>query len=215
MTPTDSDLMARLRSATLRDPGEVGRLRDGLGRRAAANDLLDVAYRIVDSPVGPLLLAATGTGLVRVAFAEQDFDAVLTQLAEQISPRILRSPHRLDPAAQQLDDYFERRRRTFDVPLDHQLSRGFQRTVHLLLPDIEYGTTASYGELAEVAGAPRASRAVGTACARNPIPVIVPCHRVVRADGSAGGYAGGQRAKAALLALEQHSVGAAGQNRDL
>ena len=171
---------------------------------AAANEagILDVAYRTVDSPVGTLLLAATEQGLVRVAFASQDHDLVLSQLAQLISPRVLRAPARLDPAARELDEYFAGRRDLFDLPLDFQLARGFRLAVLTHLTEIGYGHTASYATVASAAGNPKAVRAVGTACALNPLPVVVPCHRVVRSDGAIGQYAGGVEAKKALLALE-------------
>lgn len=164
--------------------------------------LLDVAYRIVDSAVGPLLLAATEAGLVRVAYVADGQDDVLEDLAARISPRILEAPGRLDVVATQLDEYFEGRRASFDLPLDLRLATGFRRDVITHLPDIAYGHTASYAEVAAAAGSPRAVRAVGTACAKNPLPVIVPCHRVVRSDGGIGQYVGGVEAKRTLLSLE-------------
>ncbi|WP_086838042.1 methylated-DNA--[protein]-cysteine S-methyltransferase [Amycolatopsis kentuckyensis] len=164
--------------------------------------LLDVAYHTVDSPVGPLLLAATEQGLVKVAFDRQDHDAVLAELAAAISPRILRAPARLAPVARQLDEYFTGERHAFDVPLDLRLARGFRRAVLDHLAEIAYGHTESYAQVATAAGSPKAVRAVGTACALNPVPVVLPCHRVVRSDGSYGQYAGGPEAKRALLTME-------------
>jgi len=187
---------------------DLQRLRGVLAARADADGLLDVAYRTVDSPVGPLLLARTPVGLVRVAFAVQDHGTVLSALAAQVSPRVLEAPRLLDDVARELDEYFSGRRTVFDVPLDLQLLRGFRRDVVLHLPDIAYGHTASYADVAGLAGSPRAVRAVGTACALNPLPLVLPCHRVVRSDGSPGQYAGGADAKLALLALETR-VGAA------
>ncbi|MGV9747015.1 methylated-DNA--[protein]-cysteine S-methyltransferase [Rhodococcus zopfii] len=169
---------------------------------AQAAGLLDLAYRVVDSPVGPLLVAATGTGIVRVAFAAEGHDDILDNLASRISPRILEAPARLDSAARQLDEYFHGRRHTFDLPLDLRLTTGFRRDVIVHLPEIRYGHTASYAEVAAASGSPRAVRAVGTACAKNPLPVIVPCHRVVRSDGGIGQYVGGVDAKRTLLHLE-------------
>ncbi|MEP6559732.1 MAG: methylated-DNA--[protein]-cysteine S-methyltransferase [Nakamurella sp.] len=185
------------------DPLALSRLRDSLVGAAAEANLIDVAYRTVDSPVGTLLLAATEQGLVRVAFDREDHDLVLVGLADKISPRVLLSPRRLDDAARQVSEYFAGRRRTFELPLDFRLATGFRRAVLAQLTDIGYGRTASYTQVALAAGSPRAVRAVGTACATNPIPVVVPCHRVVRADGSFGGYRGGPAAKSLLLALEQ------------
>jgi methylated-DNA-[protein]-cysteine S-methyltransferase len=181
---------------------EISRLRGALADRAEQDDLLDVAYRTVDSPVGSLLLAATPLGLVRVAYASENHDAILAKLAAQVSPRVLYAPVRLDSAARELDEYFAGRRRSFDVPLDFQLSHGFRRAVHLHLREIGYGRTESYAEVAAASGSPAAVRAVGSACATNPLPLVVPCHRVVRSDGSLGGYVGGADAKRRLLAME-------------
>ena len=177
----------------------LGRLVDEADRRAE----VDVGYRTVDGPVGPLLLAATPTGLVRVAFASEGEDAVLQELADRVSPRVLPLPARLDETARELDEYFAGRRHRFDVALDWQLSGGYRREVltHLAV-DVEYGRTTSYAGLAAMTVSPRAVRAVGTACATNPIPVVVPCHRVVRSDGSMGRYRGGEEAKHVLLELE-------------
>jgi methylated-DNA-[protein]-cysteine S-methyltransferase len=178
------------------------RLHERLTAAAESEGLLDVAYRTLDTPVGSLLLAATPHGLVKVAFDRQDHDAVLAGLASAISPRILRSPARLDPVVRQLDEYFTGGRQSFDVPLDFRLARGFRLSVLEHLPEIAYGQTESYAEVATAAGSPRAVRAVGTACALNPLPVVVPCHRVVRSDGSYGQYAGGEEAKRVLLTME-------------
>ena len=185
------------------DDGDLTRLHARLAAAAGRDDALDVAYRTVDSPVGPLLIAATPVGLVRLAFDSESNDAVLQNLSDRISSRVLEAPARLDVVAHQLDEYFSGRRHHFDVPLDWQLSKGFRRTVleHLAV-DIGYGATASYGTLARLSGSPNAVRAVGTTCATNPIPVVVPCHRVVRADGTMGQYRGGPAAKRALLDLE-------------
>jgi methylated-DNA-[protein]-cysteine S-methyltransferase len=175
---------------------------DRLATEAERAGLLDLSYRTVDSPIGSLLLAATRQGLVRVAFASEEHQAVLGRLAQDVSPRILASPVRLDAAARQLDEYFAGRRRLFDVPIDLRLARGFRRTVLQHLQDIAYGTTASYTAVALASGHPKAVRAVASACAANPLPVVVPCHRVVRSDGSVGGYRGGIAAKHTLLQLE-------------
>jgi methylated-DNA-[protein]-cysteine S-methyltransferase len=182
---------------------DLERLLGRLVTTADERDEVDVGYRTVDGPVGPLLLAATPVGLVRVAFASEGEDAVLQELADRISPRVLPLPRRLDETARELDEYFGGRRRRFDVALDWQLSSGFRRDVlsHLAV-DVDYGHTTSYAGLATLSGSPRAVRAVGTACATNPIPVVVPCHRVVRSDGSMGRYRGGEEAKHALLELE-------------
>jgi len=181
---------------------ELRRLHDRLADRADAHGLLDVAYRTLDTPVGTLLLAATETGLVRVAYPSEGHDQVLETLAARVSPRILHAPRRLEVAAHELDEYFAGRRRGFDLPLDLSLSTGFRRLVLDHLSEIAYGHTASYAAVAAAAGNPRAVRAAATACATNPLPVVVPCHRVVRSDGSVGGYVGGPAAKQTLLRLE-------------
>ena len=184
------------------DDATLARLHQRLEREAATDELLDVAYRTVDSPVGALLLAATTVGLVRVAYGIEDHDAVLAKLADAVSPRVLRAPARLDTAARQLDEYFTKRRTGFEVPVDLRLADGFRRSVIEHLRDIGYGHRESYAEVAAAVGNPRAVRAVGTACAHNPLPVVIPCHRVVRSDGSTGQYVGGPAAKSALLELE-------------
>jgi methylated-DNA-[protein]-cysteine S-methyltransferase len=194
-----NDLFAALPDV---DGATLSRLHGRLAQAAEDAGILDVAYRTVDSPVGALLLAATERGLVRVAFNVEGHDQVLSYLAQHISPRVLRAPGRLDLAARELDEYFAGRRSAFDLPLDFQLSRGFRRTVLSHLTDIGYGATASYAALAAAAGNPKAVRAAATACATNPLPVVVPCHRVVRSDGTIGQYVGGVEAKRTLLTLE-------------
>jgi methylated-DNA-[protein]-cysteine S-methyltransferase len=184
------------------DSAALTRLQARLGDAAAADGLLDIAYRTVDTPIGVLLLAGTEVGLLRVAFAVEGHDAVLATLAETVSPRILRAPGRLDATARQLDEYFTHRRTDFDVAVDLRLAQGFRRTVIEHLRDIGYGLRESYADVAAAVGSPRAVRAVGTACARNPLPVVIPCHRVVRSDGSPGQYAGGAATKAMLLGFE-------------
>jgi methylated-DNA-[protein]-cysteine S-methyltransferase len=182
------------------------RLRVALATRARDQNLLDIAYRTLDTPVGQLLIAATPLGLIRVAYPRQDHDAVLAGLAEQVSPRVLFAPAQLDNAARQFDDYFTRRRHGFDLAVDLQLATGFRRTVLEHLPDVGYGRTVSYGELAAEVGHPRAARAVGTACATNPLPLVIPCHRVVLGDGSPGAYIGGPEVKRVLLDLEHETA---------
>lgn len=186
----------------LPDPTLAG-LRARLAQQADDAGLVEVAYRTLDTPVGPLLLAATAQGLVRVAFEREGFDAVLAALATTLSPRVLEAPRRLDEAAAELEEYFTGTRRRFDLPLDRALSTGFREKVQRILPQIDYGSTRSYKEIAELVGSPRAVRAVGTACATNPLPIVVPCHRVLRTDGALGGYIGGLDAKTALLTLER------------
>lgn len=188
-SPVPADALQRLHAAVL--------------RAAEDRHLLDVAYRTVDTPVGELLLAATSLGLVRVGFACEGLDAVVASLAARVSPRVLRAPRRLDAAARQVEEYFAGRRRRFDLPVDLRLAAGFRRAVLEKLPEIGYGSTASYATLAAELGSPRAVRAVGTACARNPVPIVVPCHRVVRSDGTIGNYLGGTEVKRALLDMER------------
>ncbi|HEX3650052.1 MAG TPA: methylated-DNA--[protein]-cysteine S-methyltransferase [Pseudonocardiaceae bacterium] len=184
------------------DEDTIARLHARLVAEAERDGVLDVAYRTIDSPVGELLLAATGEGLVRVAYHSQGMDDVLAALATTVSPRVLRAPARLDPVSRQLDEYFGGRRTVFDVPLDLRLATGFRRAVLAHLPQIAYGRTESYAEVAAAAGSPKAVRAVGTACARNPLPLVVPCHRVVKSDGSFGEYVGGAEVKRTLLRME-------------
>jgi methylated-DNA-[protein]-cysteine S-methyltransferase len=184
------------------DAETLSRLHRRLEQEAEKAELVDVAYTTVDSPLGRLLLAATPKGLARVAYASEDHDRVLDILGQKLSPRILRAPKRLDDAARELDEYFDKRRQVFDLKLDLSLSRGFRQLVQTHLPEIGYGQTRSYRQVAELVGSPNAIRAVGTACATNPLPIVVPCHRVLRTDGTLGGYIGGLEAKTALLKLE-------------
>ena len=183
------------------DAPTLARLHQRLERAAQEAELLDVAYRTLDTAVGRLLLARTPLGLVRVAFLDVDGDALAT-LAERVSPRILHAPALLDDAATEIDEYLAGRRTAFDLPLDLRLAEGFRRQVVEHLREIGYGRRESYATVAAAVGNPKAVRAVGTACARNPLPLVIPCHRVVRTDGSIGQYAGGPAAKSALLELE-------------
>ncbi len=170
--------------------------------RAAAEGLLDVAYVHTDSPFGRLLLAQTPRGLIRVGLPNQDADQLLEELAARVSPRVLEEPAALDAARRELDRYFEGKRERFDLPLDWSLSDGFQLKVQRQINRIPYGQTRTYTEMARRAGNERAVRAAGTACGRNPLPVVVPCHRVLRSSGGLGGYGGGLPMKEGLLALE-------------
>src|SRR4029077_9859096 len=190
------DALATDEAATL------SRLHHRLAQDADTADVLDAAYRTVDTPVGTLLLAATTAGLVRVAYDVEGHDAVLAGLADRISPRVLRAPARLDSAARQIDEDFAKRRTVFEVPVDLRLADGFRRDVIDHLRDIAYGHRESYATVAAAIGHPRAARAVGTACPHTPLPVVIPCHRVVRSDGSTGQYVGGPLAKSTLLDLE-------------
>jgi methylated-DNA-[protein]-cysteine S-methyltransferase len=173
-----------------------------LAERASAEGLLDVAYTTTDSPFGTLLLAQTPRGLVRVGFPDQDTDALLEDLARRVSPRVLEAPRELDRARREIDLYFAGKLDRFDLPLDWRLSEGFRLRVLRAIAAIPYGETRSYTEVATEAGNERAVRAAGTACGRNPLPLVVPCHRVLRSGGALGGYGGGLPMKQALLQLE-------------
>lgn len=175
---------------------------DRFKQRAAKEGLLDVAYASTDSPFGPLLLAKTERGLVRVGLPNQDADELLVDLAARVSPRVLEAPAELDEARRELDLYFEGKLDRFDLPLDWSLSSGFRLRVQQAIVRIPYGKTANYTEMASKAGNERAVRAAGTACGSNPIPLVVPCHRVLRSGGGLGGYGGGLPMKRALLELE-------------
>lgn len=200
--PSTENVLSTVFAPTTSGASYLNALTTELAARADRDGLLDVAFRYLDSPFGQLLVAATEVGVVRLAFASEDHDVVLNELADTVSPRILEFPRRTDDASRQLDEYFARRRRAFDLPVDLRLVRGFRRDVVSHLTKIPYGTTSSYGELAAAVGNPRAVRAVGSACAHNPVPLIVPCHRVVRSDGTIGDYLGGTETKRSLLALE-------------
>jgi methylated-DNA-[protein]-cysteine S-methyltransferase len=199
---TDAHLGLRLAASFSAAPDRLRALHGRLAEAASAEGLLDVAYRTLDTPIGSLLLAATDRGLVRVGLPAEDPDVVLLALAERVSPRVLHAPGRLDDAARELEEYFGGRRRAFDLRLDWRLSTGYRSTVLHHLPEIAYGHVASYAEVARMTDSPKAVRAVGSACATNPLPVVIPCHRVVRSDGGLGGYLGGVDAKRTLLALE-------------
>jgi len=173
-----------------------------LAERADAEGLLDVAYATVDSPFGPLLIAATPRGLVRVNLPAYDPEETLEELAAHISPRVLEAPERLDDARRELDLYFEGKLTEFDLPLDWRLTDGFRKKVQRAIARIPYGQTRTYTDMARSAGNERAVRAAGTACGSNPIPIVVPCHRVLRTGGGLGGYGGGLPMKRALLELE-------------
>lgn len=168
--------------------------------RADAEGLVDVAWTRVDSPIGPLWAAATDLGLLTVGFGEPDRG--LDDIARKVSPRIVELPRRLDLARRELDEYFEGRRRHFDLALDRRMSRGFRAEVLRALELVDFGETVSYIDLAQRVGNPKASRAVGSAMATNPLPIVVPCHRVLRTGGALGGYGGGLDAKRWLLAHE-------------
>ncbi len=195
-----ASLTEALRPPDLED--EVARAADRLAARADDEGLLDVAYAGVDTPLGPMLVAGTRRGLVRVAFPTEQEDNVLFQLAESVSPRILHSPARLDEVRRELDQYFERERERFDLRLDWRLTHGFYRDVLRATARVPYGETMSYAEIAARAGSPRAFRAAGSALGSNPMPLVVPCHRIIASGGGLGGYGGGLDVKEFLLRLE-------------
>jgi methylated-DNA-[protein]-cysteine S-methyltransferase len=173
-------------------------------RAAEQAGLVDVAYATTDSPVGTLLLAATPAGLVRVAYVDFEHeDAVLTELAARVSPRVLAMPRRLDGPRRELEQYFTGGRHSFELPIDWQLTKGFARRVLEATAEIPYGEVSSYREVAELAGSPRGFRAAGNALGSNPIPIVVPCHRVLHSGGGLGGYTGGLDRKLTLLAIER------------
>lgn len=180
-------------------------MKDSLNRlaeRAASEGLLDVAYTRADSPFGTLLLAGTPCGLIRVGLPNQDADQLLDELARKVSPRLLEAPARLDQARRELDLYFDGKLTEFDLPLDWRLSKDFRRRVLRAIARIPYGQTRNYTQMATSAGNERAVRAAGTACGTNPLPLVVPCHRVLRSGGALGGYGGGLPMKEGLLRLE-------------
>jgi methylated-DNA-[protein]-cysteine S-methyltransferase len=198
--PSNDEIAAALRSPDLDDAAEQAAER--FARAADDDGVLDVGYATVDSPLGTLLVAATKRGLVRVSFPTEGEDNVLFELSEAISPRVLHAPARLDEARRELDEYFEGRRDRFDLRLDWRLSHGFYLDVLRQIARVPYGDTLSYAEVAAKAGRPRAFRAAGTACGSNPIPLVVPCHRIVASGGGLGGYGGGLEVKRFLLDLE-------------
>jgi methylated-DNA-[protein]-cysteine S-methyltransferase len=195
----DIETTLRESAATQAEPAPA----EALAERAAAEGLLDVAYATVDSPLGPLLAAATPRGLVRLAYTGSRGETeVLEDLAARLSPRILEAPARLDSARRELDEYFEGARKGFDLPIDWSLTRGFAGEVLRQTAHIGFGQTSTYAEVASRAGSPRAVRAAGNALGANPLPVVVPCHRVLRTGGALGGYTGGVERKEFLLRLE-------------
>jgi methylated-DNA-[protein]-cysteine S-methyltransferase len=202
MTELES-LERELRHSAPATPEDLPELSDA----ALAAGLLDVAYARLDSPVGTLLLAATPKGLVRLAYIDyEDEDQVLESLAERVSPRVLAAPRRLDQSRRELEEYFGGRRQAFDLPLDWRLLSGFGRRVLKATAAIPYGAVSTYKGVATVAGSPRGFRAAGNALGSNPIPIVLPCHRVLHSGGGLGGYTGGLDRKRTLLAIERGQV---------
>jgi methylated-DNA-[protein]-cysteine S-methyltransferase len=200
MTPTDLNLK-RLASAA-ESERRARAAADRLAGAAADHDLLDVAVASVDSPIGELFVAVTRRGLACVAFEDEDRDEVLARLARELSPRILEHPAAADEVRRELDQYFAGERTRFALPLDRRLIHGIARDVLAATARVPFGRTTTYGELAGTIGHPKAARAVGNALGSNPIPIVVPCHRVLRTGGALGGYAGGLARKEQLLRLE-------------
>jgi methylated-DNA-[protein]-cysteine S-methyltransferase len=200
-----SEIDRQLRNAVRegRHGGPSQRALDELAARAAREGLVDVAYGQADSPFGPLTVAATDQGLVLLAYPELTVEEVLDRLAREVSPRVLELPARIDPIRRQLDEYFEGRRREFDQPVDWRLVHGgFFEAILRATAELGYGETASYREIAERAGNVKAVRAAGNGLGSNPIPIVVPCHRVIATGGGLGGYTGGVERKQQLLELE-------------
>jgi methylated-DNA-[protein]-cysteine S-methyltransferase len=196
----DNHTLERLLGATAGADAPLPDLSDA----AAAAGLLDVAYAKLDSPVGTILLAATERGLIRVSYLDRsdDEDATLEDLAARVSPRLLAAPRRLDEPRRELDEYFAGRRQAFEVSLDWRLTHGFGRRVLQATARIPFGDVSTYKLVATKAGSPRGFRAAGNALGSNPLPIIVPCHRVLHADGGLGGYTGGLERKRVLLSVE-------------
>ncbi|HEX2503394.1 MAG TPA: methylated-DNA--[protein]-cysteine S-methyltransferase [Miltoncostaeaceae bacterium] len=196
------DLTDALRAGSAGAGAASERAARRLAAAAERRGLLDVAYATVDSPLGPLLAAGTPRGLVMLAYDDATLEQRLERLSREVSPRILEAPARLDPVRRELEEYFEGRRRRFEVPVDWALTRGYAREVLRRTAEIPYGGASTYAEIAYLAGSPRGWRAAGNALGANPMPIVVPCHRVLASGGGIGGYTGGLHRKRFLLALE-------------
>jgi methylated-DNA-[protein]-cysteine S-methyltransferase len=189
-------------AAPQEEPVSLDALKATLARRAGEAGLLDVAYATHESPLGALTVVVTPRGLLEVAYPGESVDQLLDDIASRVSPRILHAPERTDAVRRQLDEYFGGTRHGFDVPIDWQLVRGFAGRVLRATARIPYGDVSTYRGIAADAGSRNAYRAAGNALGANPIPIVVPCHRVVHADGGLGGYTGGLDRKRFLLTLE-------------
>jgi methylated-DNA-[protein]-cysteine S-methyltransferase len=197
------ELEQRLADRAPRGPRlDLERLRLTLARRAAQDRLLDVAYGVYESPLGPLTVFVTGRGLVRLSYPGEPIESQLDELAALVSPRVMAAPERTDEVRRQLDDYFGGIRRDFELPIDWRLLRGFRRDVLRATARIPFGRVSTYREVASAAGSPNAYRAAGNALGSNPVPIVVPCHRVLHSGGGLGGYTGGLERKEFLLRLE-------------
>ena len=196
------DLERRLRSGSRPARLDLGRLRADVARRAADEGLLDVAYGTHDSPLGRLTVFVTPRGLVRLSYPGEPIEEQLTELAETVSPRLMAAPERTDAVRRELDEYFAGDRHAFEVPIDWRLLRGFREQVLRATARIPFGQVSTYREIATEAGSPNAYRAAGNALGSNPVPIVVPCHRVLHAGGGLGGYTGGLERKRFLLGIE-------------
>ena len=195
-----NELEKMLRGEVAVDGAEAAAER--FAERAAAEGLLDVAYATVDSPLGKLLAAQTKRGLVELAYEDRDADALLAELSSKLSPRLLEAPAQFDDVRRQLEEYFEGRRTGFDLPIDWSLSQGFTQRILQATAKVPFGQLATYRDMATKAGNERAVRAAGNALGSNHIPIVVPCHRIIRTGGALGGYTGGLERKEFLLKLE-------------
>lgn len=199
---SSDELELALGSVGPTDAARLEEIRGAIGDEAERRALIDVSIARLDSPFGQLLVGATGEGLVKLSLPEQDDDEFAAMLTARIGPRLVERPARFEQLVRELDEYFEGGRREFAFPIDWRLSSGFGLEVLRFANSIPYGQTRTYSEVAEGVGRPKANRAAGSALGANPIPLIVPCHRVLRVGGALGGYAGGLPMKQALLELE-------------
>ena len=211
--PTDSAWpeAALAGPASALEESMVADLNAAVIRRSDVAPLVDAAFTRMQSPMGDLLVFVTARGLLRIAFDTEEFDAVAAEVADAVGPVVVEDAGLTAQAVRELGEYFAGERRTFDVALDLRLSRGaFRSTVQQALSDIPFGSTMSYAEMADHLGNPKAVRAVGTACAQNPIPLVLPCHRIVRSDGTFGNYRGGHARKQWVLDFEAGALPLAG-----
>ena len=201
-----TDIENRLRTAIDGNATVPPRLKEELRKRAMNGGLVDIAYATIESPLGPLLAATTKRGLLRLSYQDENVDAALERLALNVSPRIVESPKSLDGVRRELDEYFAGRRKSFELAIDWSFASGFVRRVLKATARVPFGNVSSYAQIAAQAGSPRASRAAGNALGANPVPIVVPCHRVIHSGGGLGGYGGGLERKRELLRLEGVAV---------